>query len=332
MLVPQAIFTSVRSGRNEGYQLAAVSSGVSSEQERELSQWGPGHDSLYELPPGTPCASFHPLQSGGFCLSLSMLSGREYSGRAGQRVYTRSYLLSAETLERFANHPFRVMEALVAGGHVDVLDPVPRQLDAIPLIGRASPVNVDDLERVCQTFPPEQLSCLVNAALTGTPLGIVGGAAPHRLLRALLDLLPLPRRPECSLTTGLKPSQRRPFRWTVLPPDREHQREAARLLKLTVFRLDEPIPTQFAPRAGWALLVLDLLRNRQYDRLAPLVQNTKDLSDRDFDWLAEQTREGWDRVSSALPLPPFVPSSRETVGTGSGCRADRQRLLGGIAH
>ena len=52
MRLEQAIFTSVRSERLDGYQLAARSSGVTDELAKELTGWGPAHDSLWVSEPG----------------------------------------------------------------------------------------------------------------------------------------------------------------------------------------------------------------------------------------------------------------------------------------
>ena len=48
MLIEQAVFTSARTDRAEGYQLVARSPGVVEEDAREISVWCPSHDSLFE--------------------------------------------------------------------------------------------------------------------------------------------------------------------------------------------------------------------------------------------------------------------------------------------
>jgi hypothetical protein len=333
VFVQQAIFTSVRSGRNEGYQLAAMSPGVAQEDARELAQWGPGHDSLYDRHAGAECVSFQRLRSGWYCVAWSSLAGREYSGRAGQRVYTQCFLIAAESLSRFANNPFRILEAMIAGGHATVLDPIPRALDPVPLLGRASAANLDAVEQVCRACGPERLACLVNAALETDRLGIASDVAPSRLFSVLLDLLPLPLRPEFSLTTGLKVSLRRPFRLVALPADRESQREAARLVALTPLSVDADLPTQFAPRSGWSLLILELLRDRQYQRIGQIVSDTAAQAETPPDWLAEHIMGDLERLAgSAGILFPWSASGRETVQTNTNCRVDQPMLPDGTAH
>jgi hypothetical protein len=258
MLVEQAIFTSVCSGRNEGYQVAASSSGISSTEIRELAQWGPGHDSLYDHSAVVESTNFHQLESGRYSLSHTVLAGREYSGRGGQRVYTHIVLLTEEMLGRFGNNPFRVAEALIAGGRLRVLKTIPHQLDAFPLVGRASPIRVRQLEQMSQSLGP-RLAYLVNVALAVPALGVTSETSTKRLFSTLLDLLPLQYRLAFSFTTGLKVSARRPYRLAALPPQPEEHRRAVRQTRLTSLDLNGTLPSEFAPTQGWALLIQDLL-------------------------------------------------------------------------
>ncbi|MBC7852560.1 MAG: hypothetical protein IAF94_03905, partial [Pirellulaceae bacterium] len=86
MRIPQAIFTSLRSQKISGYQLAAKSSEIGDELARELTVWGPAHDSLLDETALEPSVNFHPLGQDHFCLSLTSSAGAEYSSRAGARV------------------------------------------------------------------------------------------------------------------------------------------------------------------------------------------------------------------------------------------------------
>src|SRR4051812_38066213 len=98
MRLEQAIFTSIQSSRLDGYQLAAVSSGITPEQAKELTVWGPAHDSAWDTRRDARSINFHPISDGTFCLSCTVLAGAEYSGRAGGRVYTQMFLVSREAL------------------------------------------------------------------------------------------------------------------------------------------------------------------------------------------------------------------------------------------
>src|SRR5947208_10515573 len=135
MRIEQAIFTSLQSSRLDGYQLAAASSGITAEQAKELTVWGPAHDSLWDTRCDARSVNFHPLADGQFCLSCTTIAGAEYSGRGGGRVHTQMFVLNRDALEQFANDPFLVLRALSAAGRLLVLDQVPSSLPSVPLLG-----------------------------------------------------------------------------------------------------------------------------------------------------------------------------------------------------
>jgi hypothetical protein len=131
--IEQAIFTSVRTDRVDGYQLAAASEGIGAEDRRSLPQWGPAHDSLSEEGLGAASLNFHPLPSGAYCISRTSAASGEYSARRGPQVYTQMLVVEPEDLRRFANNPFRLLQAATAAGHVQVLRDIPRQLSSFTL-------------------------------------------------------------------------------------------------------------------------------------------------------------------------------------------------------
>src|SRR5687768_13035354 len=91
VVLEQALFTSLRSASNEGYQIAAHSEGVDEAARGELVAWGPSHDSLQ---PGIGCegsCNGHSLADGRWCLSLTRSASDEYSGR-GRNVATWTLL------------------------------------------------------------------------------------------------------------------------------------------------------------------------------------------------------------------------------------------------
>src|SRR5690554_4688658 len=100
MLIEQAVFTSARTDRAEGYQLVARSPGVVEEDAREISVWCPSHDSLFEDGADAVSVNFFHLPSGAYCISKSEPAGAEYSGRRGAQVYTQCLVVSPEVLSR----------------------------------------------------------------------------------------------------------------------------------------------------------------------------------------------------------------------------------------
>jgi hypothetical protein len=229
MRLEQAIFTSIRSERLDGYQLAARSAGVSDELAKELTSWGPAHDSLWRNRPGTTSVNFHGLSDGRFCVSLTTLSGAEYSGRGGGRVYTQMIVIAAEDLERFGGDPFLVLRALAASGRLIVYNQVPAELASLPLIGRTGPFRAEWVEPLIETVGAETIAELAEAGTSDTPITIITDQPPERLFQAVLHQLTLAERMQISLTTGLKPSSRRPFKFTVVPDDPQLARQSTRM-------------------------------------------------------------------------------------------------------
>ena len=103
-------------------------------------------------------------------------------------------------------------------------------------------------------------------------------------------------------------SPRRPYRLAALPDDRDEQRQAVRLVHLTVLDLHENPPAKYAARSGWPLLIYELLRSRQFTTLAEVIQDTAATTETDIDLLAEQARVRIEKHASAFDLiTPFSP-------------------------
>jgi hypothetical protein len=229
MRLEQAIFTSVRSERLDGYQLAARSSGVTDELAKELTSWGPAHDSLWVNAPGATSFNVHGLGDGRVCLSQTTLSGAEYSGRGGGRVYTQMLLVPRDGLARFGGDPFLVLRALTASGRMLVYDLVPRELATIPLIGRAAGRPPEFVPEVVAKAGAEMIAELSEAVTDAQPVTVITDLAIERLFQALLYQLEPAERLDVSFTTGLKPSSRRPFKLSIVPDDPALVRQSQRM-------------------------------------------------------------------------------------------------------
>jgi hypothetical protein len=230
MRLEQAIFTSVKSSRLDGYQLAAVSSGITPDVSKELTVWGPAHDSLWDTRRDARSVNYFPLNSGStFCLSWTTVSGEEYSGRGGGRIYTQMFLLTRDQLARFANDPFLILRALAASGRLVVHEEVPDSLPTVPLLGRSDPpaavLKAQTLDEIGKSVFAE----LVDAVATSPRVAVLTSGHVERLFQAILHALPLEDRPSISFTTGLKESTRRPFKLFVLPNDPALVRQSQRL-------------------------------------------------------------------------------------------------------
>jgi GTPase-associated protein 1, N-terminal domain type 2 len=229
MRLEQAIFTSVRSERLDGYQLAARSGGVSDELAKELTGWGPAHDSLWLGHPGASSVNFHALAEDRFCVSQTTLSGAEYSGRGGGRVYTQMIVIPKDGLVKFGGDPFLVLRALVASGRMMVYDTVPRELTPIPLIGRSSEGPPTWVQEVVEKVGAETIAELSAAARGQEPVTVITDLPVERLFQTMLYQLEPAERLEVSFTTGLKPSSRRAFKLTIAPDDPSLVRQSQRM-------------------------------------------------------------------------------------------------------
>jgi hypothetical protein len=237
MRVEQAIFTSIRGERLDGYQLAAMSSGVDAELARRLTPWGPAHDSLLDPSPGAVSINFHPLDEAWFVLSRTVRQGDEYSGRGGGRIVTHFFLLVRETLERFANYPLAVLRALVAAGRTRLPDPIPNRLLSFTLAGRANNPFAGGKEE--EEVDPQALTALADLVRRESPASVVCSEPAETWLRALFAQLEPEQRLQASFTTGLRPTACRPFLISVVPDDPALLRQSQRTGG-TVVHLSQP--------------------------------------------------------------------------------------------
>jgi hypothetical protein len=237
MRIEQAIFTSLQSSRLDGYQLAVTSSGIAREQEKELTVWGPAHDSLWDTRCDARSVNFHPLADGTFCLSCTTIAGAEYSGRGGGRVYTQMFVLTGDALAQFSNDPFLVLRALSAAGRLLVLDKIPSSLPSVPLLGRSTKADEALANCIVEEVGDKIFHDLAHALAGTSRIAVSTSGHVERLFQAALNTLPFDQRLSLSFTTGLKDSPRRPFKLFVLPSDPVIVRQAQRASAVKVIDL-----------------------------------------------------------------------------------------------
>jgi hypothetical protein len=257
-MIEQAIFTSAETNRLRGYQLVATSSGISASIARELTTWGPSHESLCELSDGALSVNFHPVDRDRWCVSQSVAAGEEYSGRGGTRIYSQSFIAGVAELAPFANNPFAFLRAVRDRGFVGVRDPIPACLEPFSLPGRAPPIDEGVVAEVVERFSSERVAWLIDAALGADQLLVVGAGNRELVAAGLLNLLPVECRPELSLATGLVYSPRRPFKVNVLRLDAVDARRLSRQSGVTVLNLADEPPGDFVP-SGWAAYIFEAL-------------------------------------------------------------------------
>ena len=229
MRLEQAIFTSIRGPRLDGYQLAARSAGIDDQIAKELTVWGPAHDSLWATEPGAKSVNFHRLADGRYCLSQTSLAGAEYSGRGGGRVYTQMLVVPREAIVGFLGDPFQILQAVSASGRMLVHEHIPDSLPTIPLLGRGAELSSDVSQPVINVIGAETVAELTEVVTSSVSLSVVTNLPAPRLFQVVLHQLSLNERLDISFTTGLRPSSRRPFKLSIAPSDPALARQSQRI-------------------------------------------------------------------------------------------------------
>jgi hypothetical protein len=253
--IEQVIYTSAVTDRGAGYQIVARSPGLHEEDARELAVWCPSHDSFLDLGPEAVSYNFHPLPSGAFCVSRTVPAGWEYSGRGGVRVYTHGLIIAPEVLLRFSNNPFAILKAALAGGMLEIRDPLPLRLEPITLVGGATMVDQNLLIELANHPGPQAISALLQAARDAVCLAVSGPTAPEKLIAGVINCLPLTHRTEFSFATGLKFSPRRPFRLVALPSDPAEQRWLEHHDNVSSLDLSGRTPLPSQSPDGWSRFI-----------------------------------------------------------------------------
>jgi hypothetical protein len=266
VVLQQALFASVRSGENEGYQIAGHSPGIDAETRRELTAWGPSHDSLQSGRSENSSINGHSLADGRYCLSLTRATSGEYSGR-GENVSTAILLAGDDALALCGQHPLRLLEAAMSAGWTsgDVAE-------TVSLVGRAQATNLEAVAGVCGVFPAEAIAALVEYASGKEPLGIVLTHHQRLVIDALLSLLPLEVRRHVSFTTGLLPSAKRAFRVHLLAP---HTELTHQFVRVTAGKLLDLLDPQVRPATDAGQKLAELLRGEHWSAVAREVERTK---------------------------------------------------------
>jgi hypothetical protein len=275
--IEHAIFTSARTGRNEGYQFVAASPRIARDQQRELAAWCPSHNGLLPSAAVSGGISFFRTASGSYYVTRTLADGNEYSGRGGPRLVTHCLSLPEELLGRFANNPFAVLDAAVAGGHLDVSHALKGDLEPFSLVGRARAFDRVLLRAAERRHGQRRLVELLTACCTANRVGFVSGPETAKVVAALLNLLPVSTRTEISFAIGLRPTTCRPVRWLSLEPDdlsgqRQLQRDGIAFIDScpdgdTLGCRGATNPAKESTASAWAAFVTDCLTRDQLDRL-----------------------------------------------------------------
>jgi len=304
--IEQAIFTSAETDRTQGYQLVRRSRGLSEVDARELSLWGPSHDSLLERPGERTSVNFFRLESGLFSVSRTILGGAEYSGRGGERVHTQFLVVPPEELARFGNNAFAVLRAATAIGALELREPTTAPLESLSLSGRSAPVDLTLLAQLSRDPGSSAMATLVQTALSSDRLAVAVTTSREQLIAGLLNLLPVECRVEFSFSTALKSSPARPVRISCLDDDPAGWRAIARA-GVTLLDLKDAQMTDELAWRGWAGYIAKVLRCGKLSVLAAeLEQLRPGLSCLELDQLGEQLSARFQGVPRAEPVRKAV--------------------------
>ena len=337
-LIEQAIYTLVRSDSSDPgqknhkpnrYGVVAASSGVDLADVEAIADWSPRAEDMLDQSSTGVSFNFHPLPSGAFCISRSTMHGWEYGDSSPHFAYTQCLIVPTSELFSFANDPFAVLRAAVAGGILDIQHHVSGQLEPLRLSGESPPVDATLLNRLRDIPGSEWLAAAVQAALDSQRLVLYQTEETKHLLAGILQCIPVECRPEFSFTTGLRDDPNRPFRVIVgekhngnIPttssqvesPDTEipmHWRIAE--LDLAAQRP----PQEFAPLDGWPHLIDVVLKSNRLGFLSTqLAKRRFGLSTEDLPALALQLMENLDSSTmifesneSPAPEPKKAPDA-----------------------
>jgi GTPase-associated protein 1 len=262
IVLQQAVFTSLQAGENEGYQIASHSPGVGAETVRELTAWGPSHDSLQPEVGAAGSINGHLLSDGRYCLSLTRATSGEYSGR-GANVESSLLIAATDGLALCGFHPLRLLEAALGAGWTsgDVKE-------EITLVGRSQSVNLEAISQACGIFSPESLAALVERVQDKTPLAVLLTNDQRLLIDALYSLLPPGVRSSVSFTTGLLPSAKRAFHLHLLKPQTELKHLFTRTTGGQLLELSDP---ELSPEKAWGRQLAEKLKSQQWSEVRRFV-------------------------------------------------------------
>ena len=212
MLVEQTIFTSAETSRGRGYHLVSRSAGITRGLETLLNVWCPSHTSLRDREDDASSLNFHPLDQHFFSLSRTVNGGPEFSQRGGLQVVTMILVVHREQLAGYGYNSLALARTTRALGHLRWTNTFPTRLPALELPDEASSESIVPPNR--QPFPA--LDKTINLLRRDEEVALLVEDDGLSSIESILEQLPQSERCRLSFTSGLKPSNQRPFRLHVL--------------------------------------------------------------------------------------------------------------------
>jgi hypothetical protein len=207
MEVEQAVFTSTRSRKSQGYHVVAASPGVDENISRKLALWGPSHAALLSDTADAESFNFHSLNDELYAVSRTVHGGPEYSRRGGLEVFTHFLLVQTEQLQGYGNDPLHFALTAQALGYLRFQPCVDDKLPTVELPDH-SLVKTPRLNGNASVPLPEIMRILGQHSR----VAVLGASDPIAVLSLILQQLPVDERLSLSFSTGLRPSLDRSFR------------------------------------------------------------------------------------------------------------------------
>lgn len=329
-LIEQAIYTLVRPGnstlgpnhnKSNRYGVIAASSGVDLADIEAIADWSPCAGDMIDQSPTGVSFNFHPLPSGAYCVSRSTMHGWEYGGTSPHFAYTQCLIVPRNELFSFANDPFTVLRAAVAGGIFENHHHVADQLEPLRLSGESPPVDATLLSRLRVDPGSDWLAAAVQAALDSERLVLYRAKEPEHMIAGMFQCIPVECRTEFSFATGLRDVPDRPFRiiagerlsgihLTTSSQVESSDAEIPIHWRIAELDLAGSPPPEFAPLDGWPHLVEVVLKSNRLGFLSTqLAKRRFGLSIDDLPALALQLMENLD--SSTMVFGPDESPSPE---------------------
>ncbi|MEZ6115821.1 MAG: hypothetical protein R3C28_04520 [Pirellulaceae bacterium] len=213
MQVAQAIFTSVRSGRQRGYHLVSRSPSVNDSTARVLTTWGPSHDSLLDDSPDFRCVNYHEVDDLHVAISKTLHGGPEYSNRGSLQIVTRWLVIKRGDFQQWNNNPAAILDVAITLGLLRLPTDPQAPLNDIPIDFTENLGARYYLDRRDAAFVERLQSSLHR----DQRVAVLSPQPSMAVLYELFESIAPDQRSTVSFTTGLRPSLQRPFRLQFLP-------------------------------------------------------------------------------------------------------------------
>lgn len=292
--IEQAVFTAVETEDAVEYRVVSHSSGICSQDLKELAVWSGANDALLDVCADAESLNFHPLPSGAYCVSRTIRT-EEPGGVIGPRLLTHCLIVPPKILSRFGNNPFALASSVSADGlwrsglapHSD--------LESFVLTGGDSAVDERLLEHLATNPGAWSMAALVQTAMDAAFLAVGGPLSAKELLAGLFSCLPLECRLEFSFSTGLKFSPRRPFRIVALSGDAAEHAWMAHYPNVAVLQLPRDALSPEFPLNGWAQFIQRTLSGGGISFLAAQISKRRfHLTLNDLSALGLQLLDRWE--------------------------------------